>query len=830
MSRSIPPNLKTPQELGCQRPFVLTYKARLLTQSEQDRVDLRGFLEAYRNTAQRLAAFLVKWFRGTPSERIAACLLVWPKHFSPDVLESPAWLAVSAGETTGLLPKKWAYLIEDTLYQNLRALAGRDDRPTQAGEIVRKNWAKFTLPSPTPDEFDRIFGSFSEAAWRGEAATAVQSALRSYFSKGEMVRREGIERNARRAMLYAQAPGFFNWLALYLEDNRAFVQACRMLRPVRRELLDEKVDRAVLRACQSAALLQRLDARVLWPRLLMDSNSTVAAAHPEIVMRIAKAIPTPIPIADESETDAIRRFCSTVRPIESLEREPALIKELLGAVQKEWRCFAADELEGIQNDIIPHGPYFRHQGWRRLCESNQARDQRVVGLIRDAREYARLLRPLQQAVRREDADFWPLVQFGPRFGWAAAAIPVGAPANTAAVAFDVPDYVIDRDGKRIVHEKRKITVLLRGHLPGNDAERLEKPMDVKAGAFQFRPDRRKAVFGQHPQARKRHMFVKGQSIHLIEDRAGIAGAWRAMHMAEGTILTSKERPLAQALQPGNRLGVLIVLPGGSVLCDLLIFERTASGVGWKLVTVEESRARTDSGMRNGSARGNPQPWVCKRRPFVRIDSAAVDARLTQLMAEATRRGSPDVLVNRAISSWKGRVRSAVCDTAYKQIAARIERLLSWNRCDGVLIVGGGYLRGQTRLQHPFRQFYELSTQSGYLMNAINRLGLPWSASTARPARVWVKDFLQDPENVRELRLGHAFRRLRRNEAISSAPVSGTPGITSTGSVTHIARETDGARAVDYPINAGWAVLLAWANPAFNKLAMNALEASAGAVG
>lgn len=822
MSRSKPPGLKTPQELGCRQPFALTYKARLLTQSDQDREDLRGFLQAYRTTAQQLAAFLVNWFRGSLAERTAASLLVWPKHFYPEVLESPAWQAVSTGETTGLLPKKWAYLIEDTLYQNFRALAGRDKTLTKAGETVRKIWAKFSLPTPTGDEFERIFSSFTEASWRSESAKAVQSALRSYFSKGELTRREGIERNVRRAALYTQAPGFFNWLSLWLEDNRAFVQACRVLRAVRRELLVEKIDRAVLRACQSAALLQRLDARALWPRLTDNSINAIAAANPEIVARVAAAIPTPIPTG-ETETDAIRRFCSTMRPIESLEREPALIKELLSAIQREWHCFAAEELEAVQNNIVRHGPFFRHRGWKDLCASNHARDQKVVALVRDAREYARLLRPIQQAVRKEDADFWPLLPCGQRFGWVPAPVPSGAPANTAAVTFDLPDYIIDRAGKRLVHKKRKITVLLRGHLPGNAADQLAQPMDVKAGQFQFRPDRRKAVFGQHPQAVKRHVFFKAQAIHLIEDGAGLAGGWRALHMVEAPLLPSKEVSFLQSLKPGHRLGVLILLPGGSILCDVLVFERTAEPLGWKLVTVEETRARTDAGMKTGSTRGNPQPWVCKRRPFVRIDSAAVDARLAQMLAEGERHAVPDVDANRALRSWSGRVRSAICETAYKQIAARIERLLSWNRCYGVLIAGGGFLRGQTSLQHPFRQFYELGTKSGYLFNAINRLGLPWSASSARPARVWVKDFLDAPENVRELRLGHVFRRLRRAE-MPEATSSGAPGISSAGSVTHISRDLTGNCAIDYPVNAGWAVLLAWANPAF-KLALNALGTS-----
>jgi len=818
---AIATSLPTHQDLGCQRPFPLTYKARLLTQSAKDREDLRGFLEAYRKTGQQLATFLAKWFGGGPTERVAACLLVCPKHVPPDVLDSAGWQAVSKGETDGFLPKKWPHLIENTLYQNLRALAGRDERPTKAGVVVQKIWTQFNLRAPTGAEFDRLFGLFAAETWRSEAAIAVQGALRSYFSLNELVRREEIARNIRRAALHAQAPGFFNWLSLWLEDIRGFVQACRLLQPIRRELIAENVDRAVLRACQSTALLQRLDARALWPRLVDSSMSAIVAAHPTIVTRIAAGIPTPFPSLAVTEPDSIRRFCSAAHSVEWIAREPGFIKEILRAIQRERLCDGTQEFESMLNDVQQHGSYFRHAGWLRLCRSG---DKKVVALVNDAREYARLLRPVSQAELKADAEFWPMLPFGQRIGWEPARAPDNSPANTAALAFDIPAYASERDGKTVVSEQRSVTVLLRGHLPTNGTESLEKQLDVKAGLFQFRPDRRKTIFGQHPQATKRWMYLKPQSLRLVEDRAGLAGAWTTLHMAETPLLPSKEHPLHVALQPGDRMGVIIVLPGGTVLCDLLVFERTAGGHGWKLVVVEETRARTDRGMKKGSKRGNPQPWVCKRRPFVRIDAAAVDVRLAHLLTDAERQPTPDVEANRKITSWKGRVRTALGDTAYKQIAARIERLLSWNQCKGVLIAGGGYLRGQTRLQHPFQRFYGAGTRSGFLVNAVNRLGLPWSATTARPARIWMKSYLDAPNAVSELQLGHVFRRLRQDER-AGGKTDGAAVTATRGSVTHIALNPSGDHAVDLPINAGWAVLLAWANPAFNKLAAKALESS-----
>lgn len=367
-------------------------------------------------------------------------------------------------------------------------------------------------------------------------------------------------------------------------------------------------------------------------------------------------------------------------------------------------------------------------------------------------------------------------------------------------------------------------MLLRGHLPGNGAELLEKPMDVKAGLFQYRPDRRTRVFGQHPAAPKRHVFIKAQALRLVEDRMGLAGSWSALHMVETPPGILKELPLCESLPPGDRLGVLLLLPGGSVLCDLLVFERTLEGQGWKLIVTEETRARTDSSMPKGSERGNPQPWICKRRPFVRIDSAVIDARFAHLLTDAERKASPDVAANRKITSWTGRVRTDLGDTAYKQVASRLERLLSWNRCSAVLIAGGGFLRGQTRLQHPFQRFYSLRDHSGYLFNVLNRLGLPWEATTGKPGRLWMKPYLENPINAGELRVGHVFRQLRKDELAVSV---GEQPITTTtrGSVTHISREADGKHAVDYPVNAAWGVLLAWADPVFKKLAEKALAAS-----
>jgi hypothetical protein len=823
-SRSGFAGLATPREAGCQTPFSLTYKARLLTRSAEDRAGLHGFLEAYRRTSQQIAAFLVKWFCGSIEERTAASLLICPQHLRPEVLESEAWQTVATGETTGLLPAKWLHLTEHTLYQNLRALAGPGERATKSGTVVREIWAKFNLPHPTAAEFDRLFGIFPAEAWRTEAANAVQGALRSYFSLNELARREDLAREARRAVLSAQAPGFFGWLPRYLEDARAFAQACRLLHPVRQELLAENVDRTVLRACQSAALLKRLDARALWPRLPDPAMDALALAHPAIVARISRALPSALPPIVNSEPDSIRRFCSAGRPVEFLAREPGLVNALLRAIQREWHCFTAGEFDVLLNEVGPRGPHHYHWGWSRLCRSNLPRDRQVLALAGAAREYARLLRPVRQAGFNPEAEFTPLLPFGQRFGWDYVPRPERLPANTAAVAFDLPDYSFSLDGAVIAGAKRKITVLLRGHLPGNGAEMLETPLAVKAGPWQFRPDRRKAVFGQHPRAARRQVFLKPQALRLLEDRRGFAGAWTTLHMAETPVPVSRDNPLQAALKPGQRLGVLIVLPGGSVLCDLLVFERTDQGHGWKPLVIEETRPRTDAGMPHGSKHGQPQPWICKRRPFVRIDSASIDLRLEDLMTGGADLASPAGTLNRETSAWKGCVRTALCDTGYKQCAARLERLLSWNRCDGVLIAGGGFLRGQSRLQHPFKRFYNPGTRSGYLINALNRLGLPWTATTARAARIWMKEYLDHPEAVSELHPGHVFRRLRRGE-IAATAASGTTAITSKGSVTHIARTPDPSGAVDFPINAGWAVILAWADPDFNRLVAKALAMS-----
>lgn len=823
MPRPKPSTLPTPQELGCQRPFALSYRARLRLQYPPDEKELRSFLNAYQAMARELATFLVKWFQGSPAERTAACLLISPNYVPPDVLTSEPWKLVSADESELALPKPWARLVDSTLYQNFRALTGRDERPTKAGAIVQEVWRRFGLPHPKASDFERIFDWFNEESWRTEGANDVQGALRSYFATAELLRRENVERTERRRALHAQAPGFFHWFALWLDDNRAYTQACRFLRNIREELLAQNVDRGVLRACQYAALAERPDAKAFFPRVVDRQMHEVAAAHPAIVARIAAAIPAVLPPVSATEPDAVRRFGSPARPLEALAREPGLLVAMLHAVQNEWQCFEPAEIPAIMDNVQRRGRYFRHEGWKVLCESRDPRHKKVVGLIRAAREYSRLLRPITLNEFNPAAAFWPKVPYGSSYGWEPADVPMNLPSNTAAVSFDLPTHLAEDAGRRMIVEKRRLKVILRGHLPAQRGESLDKPLDVKAGLFQFRPDRREAVFGQHPAAQQRNMYVKPQSLRLMADSAGLIGVWSAMHMVETPLQVSKEQTLQAAMAPGKRLGVLLLIPGGSVLCDVLVFERTDEGLGWKLVSLEETRPRTDGGMRTGSARGNPQPWICKRRPFVRIDAAAIDFRFSQLVKAAEEKASSDVNTNRATTAWMGKVRSALGDTTYKQAAARIERLLAWNRCDGVLIAGGGSLRGRSGLQHPFNRFYNLRRRSGYLFNALNRLGLPWSAITGRYGRIWMRDYLRTPADVRELKFGYVFRRLRREEP--GASDAAAEGRTTFGSLTHIAEDPSAKAPTDLALNAAWAATLAWSNPEFKKLAMRALTAS-----
>ncbi len=796
-----------PEQFGCLRPFALAYKARL-TASSEDQRSIRGFLVAYRETSRQIARYFMKWHSGSRPEQFAASLLIMPGHLPSALAESAIWAKLVDGVNTAYLPAEWRELVQNTLYQNMRALAGLDRQRTLSGDIVCKVWDEFRLPRPSGADVESIFGRFPQEAWRTEAANAVQGTLRSYFSQCEKARRENSARRERLAVLRELAPAFFDWLERYVEDQSAHAQACRLFQGLRRELRAAGTSPEVIHAAQQAALLSRPASAALHPRFWSESLAKTAAGHPDLVARFAAAIPTPLSQRSPSHPERVRRFCSAECSLPSLARDPHFMREILSAVDRAWNCFDQAESASIVNHLERRGAYLVHAGWELLHRSTSARDRKIVALIREARKYCRLLREITVAPLREDAEFSPLLPWGQGRGWQAVETPAGGPKNSAALEFDVPAYrAIGDDEQTAAHEKRRIRVSLRGHLPTNRTTLLAQPPEVKAGLLKFRPDRRRQVAGQHPADRVRQIYLKPQALRLTEDRSGLVGTWGALHMTEADVLPSRDDPRGDPLKVGERIGVICLLPGGTVLADVLVFEKAPSALGWALATIEENRRRTDAAMPT-AAQGRQQPIICKRRPFVRLDAASVDRTLSQLLRSAGMVG--DASAVRAEISRIGRIRSSTTDTGYKQMVARIGRILLWNRCRLVLIAGRGKLQGPAGVAHPIARVYDVATHGGLLVNALNKAGLHWIASTNKFRSVWAKDFIDNPE-TEALRAGATFRRRRQEEICGRRPGLMPPQ----GAPTHI--ELDGKKC-EYAVNAGWAALLGWSSPRFRQLA------------
>lgn len=813
---------QSPQELGCLRPFALTYKARLFCDraNPEEAQLLRGFLTTYMEACQKLAHYLAAWFDGSERHRLAVLLLVMPSKIPAGILQSDAWQLISNAPENEFLERTWSSYAEKNLHRNLRALAGIDadeKRTTKGGDVALMIWDRFKLPVPTREEFDSIFGCFPQEFWRNEMSEAVQGVLRSYFSGRETVREEMEKRETRRRELYPKAPGFYDWLTDWLHDEGAHAQASRMFDAVRRSLKD--VDPGLLRACQTKALLERPDAKDYHPRLINAWWQERAAERPEIVAQFAAAFPDPVPEPPSWEPDRLRRFCSAKLHVLACAKEPHFIGSLLGALQTHLNLFSEEEVTEIVRNVQQMGKKRIHRGWLHLCASKSARDKQVVKLVNEAREYARMLRPVKQTELRDDGTFWPLLPFGQGGGWQHAG--EGDEMCRAEVSFDVPAY---RDAEGNVTEKRRITVLLRGHLPHNGTTALPEPLEVRDGLTQYRPDRTKPVFGQHPQADPRQMFLKAQAIRLVEDDHGLAAAWCSKLMTEATVLPVKKTPLYDTLQVGDRVAVFCFLPGGSVLGDLVLFEKTDDAIGWRLVTLEEARPRSDAGMLTGSVdpatpgSASPQPWLCKRRPFIRLDAAGVDHAFSGMVCESEKRGGSNPDANESAMSWLGQKRTRGGDTMYKQLASRMERIIAWNRAKVVLIaVGGVSVYGKSRVMHPLRRFMDIGLRSGYLFTALARQGIPWSVVSNRYSRVWMRDFLSDP-TVGILECGEKFRRLRKGEIKTGDDTRES----TRGSLTHLrCRES----RCDLPLNAGWAALLTWTQPRVKELADLALVAA-----
>jgi len=703
--------------------------------------------------------------------------------------------------------------------QNLRALAG-SPRWTKSGRAMNTIFSKFDLPKITPLEFDTIFSSFSEDFWRTECANAVQGFLRSRFSAMTSAEEEADIRTARTVELERKLPLFYDRLRDWLDDQRARASARFFLKTVRKSMRNSGVPNDVIEAATDIAVFSRPDC-FAWQRrgnptqLIQD----LVLRFPDAVTTITSSIPTPPPESalDRSRPVLYRRFASKERPLEELAKDYHLARALIGFYQEATAAFSPEEA----GDLIPAtnavGPARVHLGWLRLIKSRAPEHVKAVGFLStEVREWFRARQPPREGGKElERLVFNPLFPFGQRGGWRWRTDIDTANNDEIAAEFPVPGHSIQVAGNLVAADKRTVVVRVRGQQFINRADVIVDPLEVKDGLRQFRPDRVQAAFGSD-----RRTFSKAQALRLSMVNGVCCASISTRSMTEQRRALKEGEKFPDALKSGDRVAVLHLLCRGSVLGDLSLFEKGIDG--WRQINLSENVLRSDEGAYSDEL--NLRNTIRKVRPFVRFDVSSLDLQLSLLEKQETDevRGTP-VDTNRQLLNRFGRIRADSGATEYKRLSSRIGRILVEN-CANVLLVAGGTfgLTGRSGIRHPIAKFFTLAAVDGYkrpkgfLVNSLNRAGVPICISSARAVVYFSKDFLEN-RRINKLRRGRPWRERCNRELIiarSRGYADSDTRISEYGAPTHYTVE---GKTCPYAINSAWSLLLYWTDERYRAL-------------
>lgn len=197
-------------------------------------------------------------------------------------------------------------------------------------------------------------------------------------------------------------------------------------------------------------------------------------------------------------------------------------------------------------------------------------------VTKDIRAFMLASREVQIPRAPETMEFWPQLAEGTQWE-----IITAGPGNEMRVSMQIPDKV---DGEPIKHS---VAVKLRGHLPFPESKALEQPLDIKSGV-QFRPNR-VLEFQTTYNKKIKETYLKLQALRLVKREKRIVAKISAALMTEVSRDANVTKQFADNIKEGERVAVIHLCPDGSILCNLVLFERQAAAgpAGWKSLPLLE---------------------------------------------------------------------------------------------------------------------------------------------------------------------------------------------------------------------------------------------------
>ena len=566
--------------------------------------------------------------------------------------------------------------------------------------------------------------------------------------------------------------------------------------------------RQIIAACQRTAMLSPQAAHIRsWQPLkpLTDEDRAIAAKFDKVTQAFIAQIPVAAP-STAFEEDVFRRFARAHSHPKELARDVNHILTLLRQYNQAHEIYSTDEekkayIEAV-TPLLPGKPSY-HIGWLRICDEAKAKPatkksrQLYTFVTKEVQPFVEASHEVQIPMAPDTTEFWPQLAEGAQW----EIISTG-PGNQLRATLRVPDAV---DGEAV---RRDITVTLRGHLPFSESNALETPLDIKSGV-QFRPNRT-LEFQTARNKQSRKTYLKLQSLRLLKRGDRLVARISAAQMTEVPRDATVTKQFALNIKPGERVAVIQLCPGGSALCNLMLFQkkRNAGHTGWTHVPLSEivSDIRKESYQTVNGKRTHVTTQRQVQRAFVTLNDfpyAQAMARLELTKRQRTAGNKPDE--NTETLREFGRTKTAFTDSHYKQVAARIANICSRNNVGYAIIAPGGRLYSRIdaiQVLHPTKKLFSVSTASGSLVNAFNKAGVTALVTRTKAAQIWVKPFVLHGD-LQSCQLG----------SIPALPEDTQNRPKDWRNRKRIAAPNNN-ESVAYPLNACWAILLDHQLPAF----------------
>ena len=834
-----------PCDVGCGRPYVLSYCTRLKIEKPEHAELLSQFIRRYRSACLALYKLVRRLFQN-PKNHLALYAIFLPSRVPVEVQRTWFWSENIKGHPLDVQgkfdrpgrrwgdparasakPKVWSDLNVDATYALLAILAepATGAPSTWPARVFQQMIKEYGLSccGLQSKSLKWIFRYIPDTETRRRVGESVASLVRSLLSTKERVREVACERGLALKSLEAEYPALFGELRAYVEDMRSWQEACRGLQNVRKEKQQELRDsgieneqvRSILWATQREAMRKAADKVPSWGRIQPATleEQQLALQHAEIVEYFVNAI------CREDRPRVIdefpfRRFASQDLPPIRLANEPDHLSRIIDAYSRHVASLS-EELSSVLALCRKVGRRTVHLGWETICRAlaQRGNKDRATGsaeanalhnfVTGKVRLWFRSLRPVGEVEWPEQPEFWPTLLEGA--DWErlrAGKTPWG---NSLQVQL------------RIRGRYRKISVIanLRGHLPPAKARDIE-PLDVANGLSRFTPNQALSGIARD---QKQITYLKLQAMRLMEVEGKFVAKISATQMTQLLGAPAALINPADAIRPGERLAVLQLYPGGRRFGQLVLFERYEDFPDWKQVPIKEiiPDTRAESYEERNGNRVHVRTQRKLTTSFVVFDETSYFLRSARLEKFTRRRPSEP---NGACASRpESGPRANLGDIHYRQLSARIASLCRYNRIGYLLIAGTGRLSASIKfkggasplfLTAPTKKFLTVRQSGTYrqlegvLINALQKAGVITFSASARARNFWVKPYLQQRTLA-----GCEPARPYREEAEAES------GRIYTGKRTLIAPD-DRTPGYPYPLSACWALLLDWSRPEFSK--------------